>query len=464
MGGDAMTLLPTFLDFLGDIESAFPQHRTFRIAVRQAIGTLAILGRHTIARILEGIGRDQESWSSDYRLFSRSPWNQRDLFQPILARCVAHSHPDHIVIAFDDTRCPKTGRQIKTAFYARDPQSPPFHINLTWGLRFLQASALLPLYRKGASAARGVPLRFTEVPAIKKPGKKASDEEQRQYRKQVKEHNLSRYAVAMVQELRASCDAAGAQDKLLIVAGDGSFCNRTVLSAEIPHTQWLVRCRKDAVLCKPAPQPSRRVYAREHFTPDSVRTDPSVPWQTTKLFHGGKKRPVNFKEVAPVLWQGGTRRIPLRLIVIAPTPYRRSKAGKWLYRQPAFLLTTDLHTSTETLIQIYFDRWEIEVNHRDEKSVLGVGHAQVRSPQSVPRQPAFAVAIYSLLILAALSCFGVERTQDYLPLPKWRRNAPRPSLLDLIAILRKEIAENPQQLEAFGVKTSAKTLLITAAA
>jgi len=31
------------------------------------------------------------------------------------------------------------------------------------------------------------------------------------------------------------------------------------------------------------------------------------------------------------------------------------------------------------LIQYYFDRWQIEVNHRDEKSLLGVGQAQVWS-------------------------------------------------------------------------------------
>jgi hypothetical protein len=464
MGGDDMSLLTTFLDFLGDLEPTFSQHRTFMIAVRQAIGNLAILGRHTISRVLAGAGRDHESWSSDYRLFSRSPWNQRDLFQPILARANTHSHPDHIAIAIDDTRCPKTGQHIKTAFYARDAKSPAFHTNLTLGLRFLQASAMLPLYREGASAARGVPVRFLEVPAMKKPGKKASDEDRSRYRELVKEHNLSQYAVAMAKDLRASCDAAEANDKLLIMIGDGNFCNRTVLTATVPHTRWLVRCRKDAVLCKPASKPSPRFYSKVKFTPDSVRTDSSVLWQTTMLFHGGMKRPIRYKEVATVLWQGGTLRLPLRLIVLAPTPYKCSKNGKWYYRQPAFLLTTDLETPTELLIQMYVDRWEIEVNHRDEKTILGVGQAQVRSTQSVPRQPAFVVAIYSVILLAAISCFGVNRTNDYLPLPKWRKNAPRPSLQDLLAIVRKEIVENPQQLEGFGVKTSAKTLIITASA
>ena len=28
-----------------------------------------------------------------------------------------------------------------------------------------------------------------------------------------------------------------------------------------------------------------------------------------------------------------------------------------LYRHPAYLLTTDLHSSAQQLLQIYFDRW-----------------------------------------------------------------------------------------------------------
>ena len=44
---------------------------------------------------------------------------------------------------------------------------------------------------------------------------------------------------------------------------------------------------------------------------------------------------------------------------------------------------------------MYFDRWQIEVNHRDEKDTLGVGQAQMWNPVSVPKQPALVVASYS---------------------------------------------------------------------
>jgi hypothetical protein len=83
------------------------------------------------------------------------------------------------------------------------------------------------------------------------------------------------------------------------------------------------------------------------------------------------------------------------------------------------------------------------LNHREQKDTLGVGNAQVWSPKSVPRQPAFAVASYSLLLLAGLKEFGPGRTHDFVPLPKWRKKARRPSALDLITQLRKEINEAP---------------------
>ena len=85
-------------------------------------------------------------------------------------------------------------------------------------------------------------------------------------------------------------------------------------------------------------------------------------YKTTKIFYGGKRRKVRYKEVVNVYWQGGAKRRPLRLIVIAPTPYRKSKSKKLYYRDPAYLLTSDLRSPVKQLLQIYFDRWQIGVS------------------------------------------------------------------------------------------------------
>jgi hypothetical protein len=134
------------------------------------------------------------------------------------------------------------------------------------------------------------------------------------------------------------------------------------------------------------------------------------------------------------------------------------------YRDPAYLLTTDLRNSTKQLLQIYFDRWQIEVNHREEKDTLGVGQAQLWNVTSVPKQPVLAVAAYSALLLASLTAFGAERGAAYAQLPKWRRSARRPSCLDLITLLRKEIAQRPTSLDLFGLHSADSDFVRAAAA
>ena len=114
--------------------------------------------------------------------------------------------------------------------------------------------------------------------------------------------------------------------------------------------------------CFAAVPGGRRTYAEEKFTPEQVRQDEATAWQTTKLFYGGKRRKVRYKEVSQVLWQSGAKTRPLRLFVLAPTPYRKRKSSKLYYRQPAFLLCTDLNSSARQLLQIYFDRWQIGVS------------------------------------------------------------------------------------------------------
>ena len=87
--------------------------------------------------------------------------------------------------------------------------SPPFHVNLVLGLRFLQASLWVPLHRTTAVGTRAVPIRFQEVSRVKRPGKKATEETKKQYREARKKQNLSRSFVEMAKDLRQELDQAG---------------------------------------------------------------------------------------------------------------------------------------------------------------------------------------------------------------------------------------------------------------
>ncbi len=459
-----MSLLSAFLDITADWRGVFPQQRTCDRALRQALGSLVCLGRRCLSRIIWSNGGQQRSWGAEYFLHSRCRWEPQQLFAPILKRALARCPQRLVGVAIDDTRLRKTGRSIPQAFYQRDPLSPPFHLNLLLGLRFLQASLLVPLHRASAVGARALPIRFEEVSRVQRPGRRASEEMKQQYRETVKQKNLSRRFVEMARQLRQELDEAGGRHKILVLAGDGSFCNRTCF-AEIPERSvLLVRARKDARLCFRAAEGSRRFYGVDKFTPEQVRQEEGQAWKATKVFYGGKRRRIRYKELASVYWQRGASRRPLRLIVIAPTPYRRSPNKRLYYRDPAYLFTSDLRSSARQLLQIYFDRWQIEVNHREEKDTLGVGQAQLWNVTAVPKQPVLSVAAYSALLLASLQAFGAERGAAYAELPKWRRCARRPSCLDLVTLLRKEMAEHPEQIAHLGFCTSNASLVQAAAA
>ncbi|MBI2907588.1 MAG: transposase [Chloroflexi bacterium] len=439
-----MRLVREFLSLLEQgWKPVFAQQRSLGRAIEHAMVLPCILGRRTISREVCALGRSNQDWSADYKMFSRSRWQADLLFAPVIDTYIVRYPEGPIPVAFDDTKLAKTGKKIATAFWQRDPMSPPFHVNFLHGLRFIQASLLFPHHQEGDISARGFPVVFQEAPAIKKPGRRASEEERAAYRQARKQHNLSTQTLGAIQRLRHQLDQRGACGRILLATLDGSFCNKTIFKAALDRVHLLARCRKDARLCFPAPAGSRRRYDEQLFTPEEVRQREAVPWQEASVYYGGQRRTLRYKEVQGVLWRRGAGARPLRLIVIAPIPYKLSRHARTYYRDPAYLLSTDLHTSLPQLIQAYLDRWQIEVNHRDEKDLLGVGQAQVRSPQSVPRHPAFAVACYSNLLLAALKAFGPGRTSDYLSLPKWRKHAKRPSFLDILTLLRKECNETP---------------------
>lgn len=441
-------------------KSVFAQHRTLQRALRSGIGNLVAIGRRTITNSIQVRNPSECDWSADYKVFSRSPWSETDLFDAALTVFLDRYPGRNVPVALDDTKVRKSGRRIPHAAWQRDPLSPPFQANLIWGLRFLQASVLYPHHTEGELPARGVPVAFVDAPAIKKPGRRASDEEHQTYRREQRQRNLSHQAVDLIAGLRGRLDDLGGRDRTLVMAMDGSFCNRTVFRSGLDRVTLLARTRKDARLCFPASPGTRRKYDTYTFTPEQVRLDETIAWRKAELTIGAARHEFRYKEFSNVLWRGGAGLRPLRLIVIAPQPYRTKSDGGKNYRHPVYLLTTDTITPAAVLIQIYVDRWQIEVNHRDEKDLLGVGQAQVWSEHSVPRQPAFIVALYSLLLLAALLEFGPGRTSDFAPLPPWRTRAIRPSLLDLLHLLRRELVE--AEVSPPGLAISASALVSAA--
>lgn len=443
------------LETISSLRPAFADRRVFERFQRLVIGMLTAEGRHTITALLEATGRAQCDWSGDYRVFSRDSWDAAEVFALLLPEILGLYPAGHrtIVAALDDTNVRKTGTCIPGVAYRRDPMSPPFQANLIRAQRFVQTSVAVPFASQGA-AARAIPVAFEHAPSAGKLAKNASEEDKKRHRERERELKLSTRAVTAIRCLREGLNQASSDDRTLLMTVDGSYTNRDVLRNLPPNTHLIGRIRKDAVLHHlPVPTDSRgrpRVYGTP-TTPEQVRQDDSIPWTSVRIFAAGREHDCDVKEMAPLLWRATGRELRLRLIVIRPLAYRRSKTSRLLYRQPAFLITTDRDSSIAELVQAYFWRWDIEVNHRDEKQLIGVGHAQVRSPRSAERVPAFAAACYSILLISAAKAFGLAASDPVSVLPKWltKRKPVRLPTRQLIRRLRTEHLSAPIALPNF---------------
>ena len=408
---------------------------------RHLLAQLVTLGDHNITGLLCACGRESLDWSSDYRMYSRQRVEPEQLFHQVRTCLVEQLPPEEpVVVAVDDTHLRKSGKKVAGAKYARDPLGPPFHTNFIWAQRFLQLSMACG----SPESARMIPVGWQHAPVPKKPGPQASDDELEAYKKAGREQCVGKVATTQLRQTRTWLDEQGQQKRTLWCVGDGGFTNRTVLKSLPDNTIFLGRIRSDAKLHF-LPQPPegntgrRRVYGEVAPTPEQLRQDEAIPWEEISVWIGGNQRDLRVKTLGPLRWRAAGAGHNLKLIVIAPICYRISTSGKQLYRKPAFLICTDPDADTQALLQRYIMRWDIEVNFRDEKTLLGVGEAQVRGQHAVQNVTATAVAAYALLLTAAQRLQPGDQTFA-LPRPKWQRRKPhRATTQNLIQQMRFEL-------------------------
>jgi hypothetical protein len=419
------------------------------------MSSLLCLGRHTVTGLLTTSGSQFQDWSATYRLFSQDRVPVPEIFS-VVRRAIAGQLPAGAPFraVLDDSLLRRSGTHTPGVGWRRDPLGPRFQTNFVRAQRFLQISGAMP----GTEGAfRLAPIAFLHTPTPQKPDGKAPADQVAQYRLDASSSRLSLRAAQQMIQLRQSLDQdPGGPERTLILAFDGGYTNSTVLKQIPPRTICIGRIRKDAKLCFTPDSDlmkarGRRLrYGAPAPTPEQFRTDDAEPWETMTFAHSGVSHPLRFKRRQNIMWRTTGAGQILQLIVIAPLAYRLRKGSKLLYRHPAFLICTDSGLDPRQIIEAYFQRWDIEVNFRDEKTLLGVGQAQVRNSVSVESAPAFAVAAYGMLLVSGQLAFG-NSSHGLLPQPKWAASSkgPRTSTQQLIHQLRAEVWGRGLGIERF---------------
>jgi len=250
--------------------------------------------------------------------------------------------------------------------------------------------------RQGSQdAARLIPIDFQHAALPAKPHQKAPPELHAAYQAEKAKRNINLVGGQRLACLPQQMDQGGCAARGLLASVDGRFTNSTVLR-QIPEGTLLIgRVRKDAVFYHPPEQqPTRgrkRKYGLRSPTPEALRKD-TLPWQKRQAYAAGQIYQFHLKTLSPLYSAMDKGEKALRLVVIEPVPYRASKKSKLERREPAYLICPEPALPLPALLQAYLWRWDIEVNFRDEKNILGVGQAQVRSESSNQNAPALAVA------------------------------------------------------------------------
>lgn len=423
---------------------AFTHPDQWKRAREIAYGALTCMGRHTLTGILTSSGRQFTDWSAAYRLFSHQRINVEKIFDVARENTLKETGYLSMIFAhMDDTIIKKTGRHVPGTSWRRDPLGPAFHTNFIWGQRFLQISMALP-HDTGQGQSRAVPIDFHHCPTAKKPSPGAEQVEWDQYKEVQKKAKLSKQGLDRIHLLREKLDQSNMRDKQLVMSVDGSYTNTQVLKGLPEKVTLIGRIRKDTKLYNlPDNQPytgRKRVYGEQLPTPEQIRQSEEYPWQEINAWAAGKTHNFNVKVVNNIRWRSAGQKHDLMLVVIRPLGYRLTKKSRILYRQPAYLICTDTELDLHSLLQAYLWRWEIEVNFREQKSLLGCGQAQVRTTSSAENVPAFIAAMYALLHIANHRSAKVP-DQKLLPRPKWytNKNNSRITTGDLINNFRAQL-------------------------
>lgn len=407
------------------------QRRTALRALLLTIGLVLVTGRSMISRVLMVTGMDRGDWTAFYRVFAQGRLDVNALRGQVLSHWLAmYAHDTPVVVVVDGTHLPRTGRKVPGVGFARHPRTPAWKPGIHHAQRWEGVSGLTPPTVDGD--CRTIPLWFEPAPT---PSARRWPEHPARAEWQA--------AIDGIQWVRAMIDHEDNAQHDLVVVGDGAYCGAPIWNALPAHTTLIARCAKNrALFALPDPnEPPRRgrkrMYGERGPTPQQQGQDRSRR-RVCEIVVRGKPRHLGIVVTGPWVMKTAPDH-PLMLVTIGGigrgvgATRRNRDMMHFLVNARSTDFGWELPYPLADLAMWVWQRWEVEVMHRELKSGWGLGDQQQWSPIAAASVTQWVVWAYAVLILT-----GVATPPPVRQTRRWyrpRRWTPR----DLTLLLRNDL-------------------------
>lgn len=424
---------------------AFRQERTFLRAQALILGHLFAFARRTVTQALVALGlTDHADWSAFYRLFNEPRIDYGALSGRFLCETLPHVPPPTPYVAVvDGVQLPRSSHKMPGTSWLKSPRTPPFRPGPHRAQRFLHLAALLPTNEEGYS--RALPLRLE--PAFPE---KAVAAEGFEPRKQWEA------ALESIGWLRENLDEAGREGQRLLVLGDGDF-SVAELRARLPEEGVVLmsRCAKNRSLYELPEETSgeqrkrpgrRRKYGERARRPEEWLAERSG-WRQVRFSVRGRTIRPRYRVEGPFVVKKASERPVFLVVVKGVDRGRATGSGRRRWRKPAFWMVSavlgeggkwSLPFSVQELLSWAWQRWEVEVCHREMKTGFGLGEAQCWGARSAVLSVRWRAWCYGVLVLAGFRAWGLG-VGPIRPPGRWWGGSKRWSLGTLWRGYRAEV-------------------------
>ena len=432
---ESPVLLGEILSLVKKCEGNYTQKRVFNRVTALVMAELFSFGRHTITQLLLTLGLTDEDWSAWYRIFSKGRYPEEATSKVMLEEMLKEvPEEEPFVVGGDGFHVPRCSEKMPGSGWMRGLATAKWQPGIQRGQRYVEESWLTPM-KNGFS--RAIPIRC--LPAFTQKSVECEGEEPR---------TEVATGLVILKWTRAAMDKVGRALQQLVALYDGSYDTIDFWSGLPERTVAIVRTARNRCLYM---LPAKDAHGNCKYG-DKAKS----PCEWLKKRKGfkyletvirGRKRKMRYRIEGPFV-RDGLPGVPLFLIVIGGG--KRPPGSRRKNYKPCFFLVNaveingvwSLPLPTPLILAWLWQRWELEVAHRQMKSGLGLGEKQCWNDFSTVATVQWSVWIYALIMLSG---YRVWKNQAGPQAPGlWRKPAQRWSFNIVCQSLRIEMWHQPQ--------------------